>query len=126
MNPQDLRVLVVEDEADMAAIVSKVLNFNRVAFVVAKNGVECLAAIPQFEPNVVLMDLRMPQMDGWETLSAIRANPHTAYLKVVALTAFGSDLVYNEVQRVGFDGYMDKPINAKTFLQDLAEVLGVG
>jgi CheY-like chemotaxis protein len=126
MNPQDLRVLVVEDEADMAAIVSKVLNFNRVAFVVAKNGVECLAAIPQFEPNVVLMDLRMPQMDGWETLSAIRANPHTAYLKVVALTAFGSDLVYNEVQRVGFDGYMDKPINAKTFLQDLVEVLGVG
>ena len=96
-------VLVVEDEYDSVQMVSKILNHHGIEAHVAGNGVECLEMLAQMEPTIIVMDLAMPEMDGWETLVAIRSNPETAHIPVVAMTAYHSVDVASDAIEAGFD-----------------------
>lgn len=123
MNPQDWTVLVVEDDHDSIQMVSKMLTHHGAHVHTAHNGRECLEAVDDVNPTLIVMDLNMPEMDGWETLVELRANPSTAHIPVVAITAYHSGNVQEEAARVGFDAYFPKPLSAKSFVEDLAHML---
>lgn len=117
------RVVIAEDEPDSVRMVSKILEHHGVRVEVAHNGDECLALLEHTTPTLVIVDLAMPGKDGWQTLAAIRANPATAHLPVVAVTAYYAPDVAEDAARAGFDGFFAKPLSARAFVPCLAEIV---
>jgi two-component system cell cycle response regulator DivK len=121
MEINEWQVLVVEDEYDSFQMVSKILTHYGVRMRLAENGEKCLQILEEgYSPHLIIMDLSMPVMDGFETLTHLRANSTTATIPVVAVTAYYSDEVGEQVDFAGFDGYFRKPLNARNFIQDIA------
>ena len=118
------RVLVVEDEYDSVQMVSKILRHNGIETEVVHNGEECMVFLEANRlPSLVVMDLSMPHMDGWQTLAAIRSNPDTAHLPVIAMTAYDSALVAEDAYRAGFQHFFAKPIHPLEFIEVVTEIL---
>jgi CheY-like chemotaxis protein len=116
-------ILIVEDEFDSLQMISKVLTHHGLTIHVAHNGRECLEMLRHIEPSLVVTDLAMPEMDGWEMLVEMRSNPNTAHIPVVAITAYHSQNVADDVVRAGFDAYFPKPVNPKTFVENLSRIM---
>jgi CheY-like chemotaxis protein len=119
-------VLLVDDEYDSVQMVSKILTYHGIQVQVARTGAEGLELLATHHPMVVVTDLAMMGMDGWEVLNAIRANPATRHIPVVAITAYHSLDVAEAATRYGFDGYFAKPVNPRTFAHELVKVAGDG
>lgn len=123
MELSEWKVIVVEDNYDDLEMVSKILRHYHIKVETAHNGDECLRLLEHFSPTLIITDLAMPGKDGWETLAAVRRNPRTRHIPVVAITAFHSDEIANDLTRIGFNGYIPKPINPNTFIQKLSAML---
>lgn len=121
--PHDWRVLVVEDEEDSIQVVSQILQHSGCDVLVARNGRECLEMLQTFDPTLIIMDLALPEMDGWQTLAEIRGNPDYADLIVVAVTAYHSVNVAEDALAAGFNAYYPKPIAVASFVEELAALL---
>jgi two-component system cell cycle response regulator DivK len=120
----DWKVLVVEDTDDDLAMVSKILNFHGIQVFVARNGAQCLDVLPAVDPHLVMLDLSMPGMDGWQTLAAIRSDARFSQLPVVAATAYYAVDMDQEAHDAGFDAYFEKPLNPRRLVQELADIIG--
>jgi CheY-like chemotaxis protein len=120
---QQWRVLFVEDEYDSIQMVSKVLNHHQIQLKVVNDGLECLNSLYEYQPTLIIMDLALPQMNGWEALAEIRANPDTASIPVVALTAYGSPSVAADALQAGFNAFFPKPVSPTNFVNELAKVM---
>lgn len=123
METKDWRVLVVEDEFDSIQMVSKILRHHGAEVTVAHNGHECLDLLKDMEPTVVIMDLALPEMDGWETLHQIRTGGQMAHIPVVAITAYHSVNVAEDAAEAGFDAYFPKPLNTNSLVSKLATII---
>ncbi|HEX3053756.1 MAG TPA: response regulator [Aggregatilineaceae bacterium] len=118
------KVLVVDNEPDNCAVIKDVLEFYGVDVVkVAKNGAEGLEVLEHFKPTLILLDLSMPRMDGWEMLKHLKAKSEAVTASVIALTAHALPEDQIRVMAAGFDGYLQKPINVMMLLEDLRAVL---
>lgn len=127
MNTPDLsslRILVVDDEPDTLEVVRLVLSSVGAEVYEANNGQEAFDLFQQQDFDVVLTDLSMPQVDGWQLLESIRSHPDGQHIPVIALTAHAMVGDRERVLEAGFTGYMKKPLKMFTFLQDLEECLG--
>lgn len=121
--PHNWRVLVVEDQDDSIQVVSQILQHYGIEVHVARNGRECLEMLSEIRPTLIITDLAMPEMDGWQMLSALRSQPETADLVVVAITAYHSVNVAEDALAAGFNGYFAKPVGAASFVDDLVTLL---
>ncbi len=115
----DWTVLIVDDEPDNRVIAEKVLTFNGAKVMTAENGVEGLAALKQLTPSFILLDLSMPEMDGWEMLRCLRADRQWSMIPVIALTAHAMAGDRDRVMQAGFDGYIAKPFRLSTFMSEM-------
>jgi len=116
-------ILLVDDEFDSAKLITTILKYYGVEVDLVNNGVECLEALKTLGPILILLDLSLPEMDGWETLKHIRSNSKSAHIPVVALTAYHSASVAEDALRAGFNAYFSKPISTKTIIKKLAELI---
>ncbi len=112
-------ILVVEDERDNADVISGMLNFYGASVQKAENGKVGLDLLQTFTPTLILMDLSMPIMDGWEMLRQLRTHPTWREIPVVALSAHAMDGDKERALDAGFDGYVTKPIHVRTLIADL-------
>ena len=117
------RVIVVEDEYDSVQMISKILRHHDIQVHVARHGEDCLALLEQIEPTLIVTDLAMPHMDGWQTLAALRANPKTRHIPVVAITAYHSTDLADDALKAGFEACFPKPVDPRSFVQSLAEIV---
>jgi CheY-like chemotaxis protein len=117
-------VLVVEDEADAQEVVCMVLQGHGAQVSTAFTGEEALEMLNARPPTVAVIDLALPNMDGWELLKAMRSNPDLINVPAVAMTAYHSTNVAKEAIAAGFVAYFPKPINSHTFAQDLVGAIG--
>src|SRR6185369_16429427 len=85
------RVLIVDDEPDNLAVASDFLGFFGATTAKALSGKEALEIVDEFKPNVLLLDLSMPYMDGWELLRHLREKPELKGVPMIALTALTID-----------------------------------
>jgi CheY-like chemotaxis protein len=116
-------VLSIDDEPDNLELVAESLAYYGMTVQVANNGVEALHLLETISPNLILCDLSMPQMDGWETRTRIKANPRTNAIPVMALSAHAMAGDKERALAAGFDGYLTKPLNIPTLVQDLRAAL---
>jgi CheY-like chemotaxis protein/anti-sigma regulatory factor (Ser/Thr protein kinase) len=103
------RVLIVDDNADAAETLAMVVSLMGHEVATAENGLVALDLVPGFRPHVVLMDLGMPVMDGWEAARRMRAQPGSESIHLVALTGWGQDGDRDKTRAAGFDQHLVKP-----------------
>ena len=109
------RILVVEDNERNLKLVRDVLQFAGYEVISACSGEQGVRLARERRPDLVLMDLQLPAMDGTEALSVLRDDPGTRRIPVVAVTAFAMKNDRERALLAGFDGYLEKPINVRAF-----------
>ncbi len=102
-------VLIVDDSPDARAMYGEYLEFCGFRVVTANNGEEGLAAAQAEWPAVILMDLAMPKMDGWEAIRQLRADPLTSEIPIVALSAYAFGDAPDRAREAGADMCLSKP-----------------
>ena len=108
------RVLVVDDNADLAASMTTLLELWNQHVRVVNNGHDALSAALEFRPNVVLLDIGLPGMDGFEVARRIRATPELRGVRMVAITGYGQTHDRQRAFDVGFDAHLVKPVQPET------------
>jgi CheY-like chemotaxis protein len=119
-------ILVVEDNKENLELVSYLLAAGGYAPVLATNGSDGLRLAIELVPGLVLLDLRMPGMDGYEVASAIRTRSELVNTRIVAVTASAMISDRDRIVTAGFDGYIQKPIDPETFVDTVAQFLVAG
>ncbi len=116
------KILVVDDNAVSRELLRYVLKPLGFEIVEAASGLEALQRIAEVRQDVVLLDLDMPGLDGYDVLREIGCKPEWAGLRVVAVTAYAMQSDRDKAIAAGFDGYVTKPINAvqiREYVEDL-------
>jgi CheY-like chemotaxis protein len=119
-----LKVLLVEDNQDNQDLMRFLLERNGYQVVTALNGRLAIETARREQPDIVLMDLTMPEMNGWEAAAAMKADPNLAHIPLIAVTAHTLPGDRRKTLEAGFDNYISKPINVKMFDHIVAQSLG--
>ncbi len=118
------RVLIAEDDPDIQKVVRMSLKLKGVKDVfVTDNGEECLAQLETTKPDVILLDVMMPKMDGYETCRRLKANPATKHIPVIFLTAKAQHFEVREGMDAGALGYLIKPFDPMTLHDQILALL---
>ena len=112
-------VLVVEDDHDSALSLRRLLELCGYTVSVAYNGREGIEAAEKAPPDVVLCDIGLPDTDGYELAIALRKNPATARVRLIAVTAYGSEQDKERSRQAGFQLHLVKPVRPETLLEEL-------
>ena len=122
-NPSDWNVIIVDDEPDNLGVIELVLSFNDAKTRIATSGAACLRLLEAEMPNLLLIDIQMPEMDGIELLTHIRNYPQWRSIPAVAVTARVMPGDQQHILSIGFNGYIPKPINAMSFVDEIKAIL---
>lgn len=117
------RILVVEDNPDNRVLIVDVLSTLNYEVVVAKDGVEGVAKARSEHPDLILMDLSLPIMDGWTATRQIKSQPELQHIKIIALTAHAMVGDREKSLAAGCDDYMSKPLDIRELTGKLAVYL---
>ncbi|TMA38243.1 MAG: response regulator [Deltaproteobacteria bacterium] len=117
------RILVVEDDADNRRIVAKVLTGEGYEVIEVATGAEAVAAVHQQRPDLIIMDLALPGIDGWEASRRIKAAPDSADIPIIALTAFAMRGDEERARAAGCDAYVPKPCRPQTLREVVRQFL---
>jgi two-component system cell cycle response regulator DivK len=119
-------VLVVEDNEKNRKLARDLLSFRGFRVAEATTATDALIAARAEPPDLVLMDVALPDMDGVEALRLLRDDPLTSDVPVVAVTAFALKGDRERLLDEGFDGYVAKPIDVRTFVDALLSIRNLG
>lgn len=117
------RVIIVDDESDNIGVVKLVLEFHNAQVFTAESGYQCIELLEDVSPSLFLIDIQMPGMSGFELLDNIRKNTAKPHVPVIAVTAYSMDRDIERILEAGFDGYLGKPINAMTLVEDVQQIV---
>jgi CheY-like chemotaxis protein len=117
------KVLIAEDNGVNRELLRELLEIRGYAVMEACNGEEALDQIAKVQPDILLLDLSMPVLDGFGTIERIRKNRSFRSLPVLAVTAYAMQGDREKILASGFDGYLSKPINPAALQQELERVL---
>jgi PAS domain S-box-containing protein len=117
-------VLIAEHNEPNRMLLETYLSHMDLHCKLVLSGKEALAVLQEEVPDIILLDIRMPGMDGFETLKQIRQIKSLNMVPVIAIAASSLDVEINEIERVGFNGYISKPIDAIQLERELARHLG--
>jgi CheY-like chemotaxis protein len=121
-----IKVLIAEDNAVNRELLRELLEARGYAVLEARDGQEALHMIEQAQPELLLLDIGMPVLDGFAVVRRIRENPRLALLPVVAVTAYAMRGDREKILNSGFDGYLSKPLNPSALTEELDRVLTKG
>lgn len=113
------RILVIEDNLDNMILIADMLKVLQLEVIEAADGEQGIRAAAAEKPDLILMDLSLPRMDGWEATRVIKSDPALSHIPVIAVTAHA---MYDDRERAraaGCDAYITKPIN----MRELAQII---
>jgi len=119
------KILIVVDKIDNRLVLSDMLKKIGFELEEAETGIQCLEKIPEFKPDLIFMDLVMPEMNGYEATKKIGENPLYKGIKIIALSASKLDDLNPEILKIGFDDYMPKPFLYRDLLGMLIKHLNL-
>ncbi len=118
------RVLIVDDDALIRKVLSRALRDHHFVTQTAVNGFEAGIKTMQFQPDLIVLDLVMPDMDGFEICRLIKQEPLTAGIKIVVLTGYNAPADREKAVGAGADAYLVKPVEQDVLLQQIKALLG--
>src|SRR3954468_16436904 len=122
----NMRILLVEDAPFLRYAFGRLLRMHGFEVMEANDGLEALECVPEFQPQLVVTDLMMPVMDGVELIHRLRADPETADLPVLAMTADTSTQIESRAREAGASDLLTKPVDLPTLLGRLRDLQTAG
>jgi len=116
-------ILIVDDEAYIVTSLEYVMQSAGFEVAVAYDGEEALEKVAETAPALVILDLMMPKLDGFEVCEKIRQNPLWKDIRIIILTAKGRDIERKKGMSLGADDYMTKPFSTRDILNRVKELL---
>jgi CheY-like chemotaxis protein len=121
--PDRPRVLLVDDYPDAREMYTEYLEFSGFEVVEAGNGMEALQRAVDASPDIILMDLSLPVMDGWEATRRLKADHRTASIPVVALTGHALAGISEGAKKAGCDAFVTKPCLPEDLVREIRKIL---
>ncbi|MBL4705754.1 MAG: response regulator [Flavobacteriales bacterium] len=118
------KILIIEDEKEIREAIEEVLSLNGYKVNTAENGKEGLDMAIETSPDLVLCDVLMPKLNGWQTIEAFRANSKLKYVPFVFLSAMSSITDFRKGMNLGADDYLSKPFDPKELISTISIQLG--
>jgi DNA-binding response OmpR family regulator len=118
------KILIADDEPNIVVSLEFLMRQKGYAVKVVDNGEDALAAVGEFAPDLVLLDVMMPRLSGYDLCQRVRENPAWAGIRIVMLSAKGRDIEVTKGMAVGADAYVTKPFSTKELLAKVQELLG--
>jgi len=119
-------VMIVDDSLTVRKITSRLLSRSGFDVIAAKDGVDALQLLVDQTPDVILLDIEMPRMDGFEFTKTIKGDPRNAHIPIIMITSRTAEKHRNRAQELGVDLYLGKPYQEEELLRHLREMLGLG
>lgn len=123
INSSQKKILIVDDDSSIRKMLIKILELSGLQTDVAADGFEAGVKLVQFNPDLVLLDLYMPGMDGFEVCKRIKENPSTSRIRVLAVTGHDTEENRARIMKAGADAYMAKPLQTGKLLQEVEVLL---
>jgi DNA-binding response OmpR family regulator len=118
------KVLIVDDEPNIVTSLEYLMAKAGYEFEAARDGDAALAAMERFRPDLVLLDVMMPRLSGYEVCQEMRRRPELARIKIVMLSAKGREAEVNKGLSLGADAYVTKPFSNRELMTCVASLLG--
>ena len=119
-------VMVVDDDANICAVLKYRFEKERYTVHLARNGLEAVKEVNGQRPDLIILDILMPEMDGISFLEQLRSNPRTRSIPVIVLTALGRGPQWQRTQRLGVEDWVVKPFSPRRLVERVREVLNGG
>lgn len=117
-------MLVVDDDEVIRQLIAVNLTLEGFEVETACDGQDCLDRVLDVKPDVVTLDVMMPRLDGWETVTRLRAAPETSHLKIVLITARAQEYDRRRGMEIGADAYLTKPFDPAELIQIVRDLAG--
>jgi CheY-like chemotaxis protein len=118
-------ILLVEDNEDNRVVYRTMLTHFGFRVVEATDGHQALRCVRDDRPDLILMDISIPVMDGWETTRTLKADPDTALIPVIAVTAHALESDRARAERIGFNLFLTKPVEPRRVVTEVRRLLGL-
>ncbi|MBI2311918.1 MAG: response regulator [Betaproteobacteria bacterium] len=118
------KVLIADDEPNIVVSLEFLMERNGYVVKVANNGEDALKCVAEFVPDLILLDVMMPHMSGYDVCQKIRENPAWQNIKIIMLTAKGREVEVTKGIALGADAYVTKPFSTKELTAKVREILG--
>jgi len=118
------KILVVDDEIYIVHILDFSLGIEGYEVMTALDGEQALAKVAQDKPDLIVLDIMMPKLDGYETCKALKSNPETKDIPVILLSAKGRNVDQKVGFEVGADDYITKPFSPRKLVERINAILG--
>ena len=118
------RVLVVDDETNIVISIEFLIKQAGYELEIARNGEEALEKVVAFQPDLILLDVMMPKINGFEVCRRVRENPAWQDIKIIMLTAKGREAEVTKGLALGADDYIIKPFSTKELMTEVRRQLG--
>ena len=118
------KILIADDEPNIVVSLEFLMRQQGYDVKVVGAGDEALAAVGEYAPDLVLLDVMMPRMSGYDVCQKVRENPAWAGIKIVMLSAKGRDIEVTKGMAVGADAYVTKPFSTKDLIARVRQMLG--
>ncbi|HEX2093222.1 MAG TPA: response regulator [Longimicrobiaceae bacterium] len=126
MSVSSKTVLLVEDNEDNRTVYRTILEHFGYEVIEARNGEDGIRMAREDHPDLILMDISIPLVDGWEATKILKADPATSGIPIIALTAHALATDRAKAQEVGCDGYLAKPCEPRRVVAEVEKFIGSG
>ena len=116
-------ILIVDDEPNIVVPLQFLMEKNGYQTLVAQSGEEALEAVSKYSPDLVLLDIMLPGIDGFEVCEIVKLNPKWKHIKIIFLTAKGRDVDIAKGMVLGADEYIAKPFSNKQIVESVKKLL---
>lgn len=118
------KILIVDDETNIVISLEFLIKQAGYELRIANNGQEALEQVATFQPDLILLDVMMPKINGFEVCHRVRENPAWQNIKIIMLTAKGREVEVTKGLALGADAYVIKPFSTKELMAEVRHILG--
>jgi len=117
------KILIVDDDRQIRYLLTQILSRHKYETETASSGFAAGAKVATFKPGLIILDLLMPQMSGFDVCRLIKEDPQTSHIKILAVTGYDTKENRDKIMKAGADDYMTKPLSPEVLLGHLADLL---
>jgi chemosensory pili system protein ChpA (sensor histidine kinase/response regulator) len=124
VRPEKLSVMVIDDSITMRKVTARILERHNIRVITAKDGLDAVAMLQTQVPDLAILDIEMPRMDGFEVLTHVRNQTTLSHLPVIMVTSRGGDKHRDRAMKLGVSDYLTKPYQEEQLLRSIRQILG--
>ena len=124
IRPEKLSVMVIDDSITMRKVTARILERHNMRVITAKDGLDAVAMLQTQAPDLAILDIEMPRMDGFEVLAHVRNQTLLAHLPIIMVTSRGGDKHRDRAMKLGVNDYLTKPYQEEQLLRSIRQILG--